>query len=333
MPALPFTRFLQVAARVKLGNAPGINVLNLDGEGHTITWDILRKRRGPEEGTITIYNLGSQIRGALGAAYKAAQRKVLGAAPDVGRFLEQGVGRYETALLLAEREVAQPYGYKIELGIGWEGRTSLVYRGDAISVRPSRVEGVDVVTDLVIGSKAWQDAAAGASFANVTVSLMIQLLVQGPAPTGLGLQIEYDSLQKIEERGAEIGVREYTSWARAGKTSEMVDDLLAAMDLEGKVHNGRFVVTDRGNAATTSPIAFQLSPGTGLLDWTETDDDGLEVTALAIPDIQPGHQVAVTDLDARPIGARRHRVESVRLTGTTEGQSTMHIECRKAVLL
>jgi hypothetical protein len=331
---LSFKRFLQVCARVKLGGAPPLNVINLDGEGLTIMWDIFRPRRGPEEGTITIVNLSEAARGFLHTSWKTATKKqVVVVEPDVAHFLVQGVGSYEVALKLAERNASAPYGFKVDLGIGWEKRPSLVYRGDAIGMQPGKRVGVDVHTIFTLGSQAWQDAAVGASFANVTLSLIVQFLIQAPPPNGFGVQIEPASLAKIEQRGAELGVREYVSWARAGKTSEVVDDILASLGLEGKIHNGRFIVTDRGNAATASLDAFFLSPGTGLLDWTETDDGGIEALALAIPDVSPGAQVAIVDENATPVGAARHRVESVRFTGTTEGQSTMVLECRKAVLL
>lgn len=334
---LAFKAFSQVAASAILGTAFPFLVANLDGEGLTMTWDILRPRRGPETGVVTIYNLSAARRQAIHAAWKAASAKRV--PPGVvetraGSYLLQAQGDVSVARLLAKRaDPVLPYGYKLQFSIGWERVPTLVYRGDVIKMRPSKRQGQDVLTIMELGTQSVEDAAVGASFSEVRHVLIIEFLVKAPPPNGFGLQIEPASLAKIKERDAQLGIAKYDSWARAGSTSTIVTDLLLLLDLEWKIHNGRFIVTEKGNAATASLDAFVLSPQTGLLEWAEVDDGGVELMALGVPDLQSGHQISALDTHGKPIGATRHRVESVRFTGTTEGRSLMAVEGRKAVLL
>lgn len=332
---LTFSRFLQVSAAVTLGTTPPIPITNLDGDGLVIGWDITRPRRGAESGRIWIANLAASVRGTIKQAFENAQAKVPASvvAGRANAYMEQAQGNLEIAKILAARELAAPYGYKVSLAIGWEGSTRVVYKGDAIDLQPSTQRGQDVFTEFTIGSQAIQDAAVGASFSEITIVLLVRFLVESPAPNGLGLRVDPASLAKIQERGAALGITRYASWAKAGKTATILTDLVAMLGLEWKIHNGRWLVTEQGNEATADPEAFVLSPASGMADFTPSGGGGV-YEGLAIPDIRSGHQLVILPDDRQVTKeSARYRADAIRFFGSTESGSDMTIDARRSELV
>ena len=301
----PFKEFLQVGAGLVLP-PPALPVINLDGTGLKIEWMIERTRTGtPDRGQITVYNLGMGARKAIHEMWKK-----LG-------------GTYR--------------GYVIDFSIGWGGLLERIIRGDVWKVTPEQRTDVDVVTVFEVGdgNKQVRDSVTlGQNFANVHITALIKIFVSQPPPTGMGIPIDPASLAKIVERASQLPVRTFNNYcAQAQNSADVIDDLIETLGLEWKVFQGSFIVTDKGNAATASPIAPVLSAQTGLLEWNQEDDGGIQIKALANPNVQPGSQVIVIDSFGVAVGAPAHRVEKVVFSGTTDGESIMEIMGRKAVLL
>lgn len=323
--SLLFTEFLQPSAAIELTPIPldprrsiisrggfvptaissvAIPIVNLDGLGLKIEWDIERTRSSaPDQGTITAYNLSPALRNAIYADWKVAS--------NIGR--------------------------PMSLDIGWGPLTCTVFRGDAWHITPALHSGEDVLTIWQVGdgNKQVRDATVGASYTNITFIALIRVLVI----QNLGIVMEAASQRLIEARVAAMAASGWNgifgNYTDAGDTASNLTDLLSPLNLEWKILNGFFVVMERGNLATSFPLAFVLAVESGLLEWAPLDDGGIEVTALANPQIAPGHQFQVVDptatiYDLANTLAARYRVETVRFTGSTDGQSVMSIVGRKS---
>lgn len=279
---------------------------NLDGNGIKLEWDIQRTRtQSPDQGTLAIYNLGLAARTALKA------------------YLT-----YSTAPINALLPLL------LEFSIGWGGLVEKIYAGKAWKWVLEKRVGEDLVTILEIGDGTLQveNAVLGSSFADMFVETAVLLVVSAAPPVGLGYPIDPVSAALIKARAATLPVKQAT-FIEYGDTRDTVDGFMETLGLEWKIHNGKFIVLDRGNAATASPVAVLLQASGGLLTWEQTDSGGISCTALANPNVAPGTQIVVMDSFNVPVGSPAFRVERVRFHGATDGESLMEIEARKSVLV
>lgn len=297
---IPIPEFLQVSASfIAVPNT----VVNLDGTGLKMEWDIERTRSStPDQGTVTVYNLSPSARKVFHEAWKLST------------------------------EVAS---YILDLSIGWGGLVERVFVGDVWKIIPEIRIGEDVLTVFHLGDGVdkLRDGVTplGANQAKTLFTAVLLILVS--SEKGLRIPIDPVSLVLIQAKAALLPATLFWNYVGQGSLEENIDDLIDLVGLEWKVHQGIFIVMDKGNAATASTIAIVLKAGGGLLSWAQEDDGGISATALANPNVKPGTQVTIIDSFGIPVGSPVHRVEKVSFRGATDGESIMEIVGRKSVLL
>jgi hypothetical protein len=278
------------------------SILNLDGNGLKLEWDILRTRSSKtDEAEITVYNLSQAFRLQWYAVYRAFE--------PVG-------------------------GMKVGIHIGWGGTVNLVMYGSAWEMIPERKTGTDVLTTVRIG-----DGQAAVKL-GPAVLLPTQTVGQPNILFDL-LKVEFGKIPLILDEDQRPMWQEATartilpspfSYTTSGELIDNLTDLIATMGLEWKLINGRVVFMDRGiTASSQNPLATVLTASTGLLEWEETDGGGVRCQALAQPSVLPGTQITVLSELGVPVGAPFYRVESARFTGSTDGPSLMVVEGRRGV--
>lgn len=311
--------FLNVAAAVsgmsddeqrefESGIAAPTTIVNLDGSGLTIEWDIQRTRSSKTDaGEVRIYNLAPSFRGALHASYL--------------------------------RRTASGAGFKVGVHVGWGGQLNLVMAGDAWEIIPDLPRGQEVVTILRFGEgqRAIVDSTPDAPKQytyDAGNALGLWLVIQDMFVQLGGLRIAPAMQAPFIEAVQRTPIAASGSWVLDGELTSTINDLLDTFGLEWKVINGQVIFLARGvTASAQGQEAALLSPSTGLLEWSPTDA-GLSIRALSQPSIRPGTQIVVRDGFGRPVGAPGFRVESVRFTGSTfTGESVMAIEARRSIPL
>ena len=291
-----FVQFFQVSTLLVL---PPVTLANLDGTGLKVEWSIERTRSSsPDQGTITIYNLSMATRKAVHELWKASEPLL---------------------------------GYTVQFSIGWEGLAELVFVGNCWRMVPEQRVGEDVLTILEVGdgNKQVRDATVGQSFAKGAINTMITYLVTSV------LKMPFDPASKalILDKAAELPIQNWNNYVLNGDPQDRLDELIDTLNLEWKPFQGRFIVTEKGNFATAATAAPLLSAATGLMEWSQEDDGGVYLTALANPNVKPGTQVQVRDSFGMSIGAPAHRVAKVSFHGASDGESVMEIVGRRSVLL
>ena len=301
-----FKRFYIPAVRIDTPVGP---IVNLDGNGIFIEWDIFRDNTNTvDQGTITIYNLSEAFRKILFESWRLVQR---------------GFG----------------LAWNVSFNLGWEGLPELLMKGDVWNMVPSdRTGATDVKTIFSIGdgNKSIRDQTMGRSFVNVNIVNVLDYLVQLPPAGndvgggGLGLILTPESKAVITVAAAELPIQAWGNITQGSNTREAVDVIMATLGLEWRVHNGEFIAM---RAGTINRPGVILKPSSGLITYTERDDGGVSVHALAHPRIEPGLQVFVKDNLGRNLAEPVYRTESVRFFGSSEGESVMDIEAKRVVIL
>lgn len=316
MIPLTFTRFLHVAAAVSginpleqaawaTGIAAATQVINLDGTGLWIGWDVVRTRASStDQAEVTIANLPPVIRKALYQAWQAAS--------------------------------AGPLGFKMGLYLGWDSITTLAFAGEVYEMIPERRQGVDVHTVIRMGDgykSVEKNAAAptvhtyGAGQSTVVWGLLVYMFGQ------LGLTIDPSQQPAVEAAVLATPLPVSGQISLEGEVSDVLDSLVASIGLEWKVIDGQVVFMAGGiTASAQGATAVLLDAIHGLLEWEEAEAGGIRATALAQPSMRPGNQFVVADSFGIPLGAG-YRCETVRFTGATDGESIMVIEGRPTVPL
>ena len=301
-----FKRFYIPAVRIDTPVGP---IVNLDGNGIFVEWNIFRDNTNTvDEGTITIYNLSEAFRKVLFESW---------------RLVQSGFG----------------LGWNVRFNLGWEGLPELLMSGDVWNMVPSdRTGATDVRTILSIGdgNKSIRDQTVGRSFVNVNIVNVLEYLVALPPAGndvgggGLGLILTPESKAVITVAAGELPIQLWGNITQGSNTREAVDVIMATLGLEWRVFNGEFIAMRGGTINRPGVI---LKPNSGLITYTERDDGGVSVHALANPRIEPGLQVFVTDNLGRNLAEPVYRTESVRFNGDTEGASLMDIEAKRVVVL
>ncbi len=301
MPA--FKRFFRPCA--ELVTSEGV-IANLDGLGLTFEWRIRRTNTNvADQGSIAIYNVSPALSEAIFEAWKA--------------FNEAS-------------------GYLVTFGIGWDGVPATVLVGDVWKIKPRERTPTDAILKLEIGdgNRVLRDSAVGKSFAGVKIDIVLDYLVNFPPATadagggGLGLDYPKESRDLVKAAAAELPIQTWGNIPAGANTREAIDVIMATLGLEWRVHNRQFVVM-RGGLSNRPPTI--LRPSSGLVSYELLDEGGIQLSALANPDVDPGAQIVVQDNDEGPIGAGVYRVESVDFEGSTRGASDMTVIGRKARLL
>jgi len=289
--------FLNVVASLQI-LPPGIILENLSGQGLRIDWSI-EKQIGPSPNTcdLVIYNLNKPQRLSLSVA------------------------------------AAAPVPIIVSLQIGWAGLApvgvpEVVFVGEIWEVQATKKENTDILTLIKLGDGAKPLADTpppGGSAAAIGFSAMIVLTLQSftppiiPSPTALA---------KIGEQAAKLPLPSF-QFAGDESPKEFLDAICASIGLSWGIQDGLFVVYQNGILPTPPGFAPPLlAPFSGLLDFREQDDGGLQFEALALPSVQPGSLVLFQDFDfqtgvIKTIGGAPMRIEQIKFDGSTQGNSTM----------
>ncbi len=281
-------------------------VLNLDGQGVYMEWEVTRDNTPtPDEGEVRIYNL-----------------------------------RKETVLAIHTLWVVRPaaLGFPVTLGIGWQNVTQKLMVGDMWEVIPDERTPTDVISIFRFGDglKNLRDATVGRTMNGVRIDQALNYLIQLPiAGTdagggGLGLGYPPDSRALVIAAANATPIPVLRAVTAGQNTREVVTDLMDMIGLQWRVHNGAFIAMRGGIITRPGPI---LTPVNGLIGYTKKNDGGINVEALANPDVEPGIQLIVLDNLNKPVGAPLYRVERVSFRGNTSGESLMNIDAAKATVL
>jgi hypothetical protein len=297
-----FDQFLIPA--VQLETAQG-TIANLDGSGLRFDWTITRDNTpNPDQAEILIYNLAPVLAGEIAEAW-----------------------------ITAWPELA---GYRVSFGIGWQRIAKTVIDGDVWDLIPDERTPTDRVLRLKIGdgNTANRDSVFTATYKAITVVAAVELIatLKAAAPGtpnggGLGLEFPESSRALVSEAAKEVAVKKINI-AGAYNARELMDDFMDTLGLEWRVTNGQFIALRGGVINRPGPI---VKPSTGLISYTTRNDKGIDFTALADPEVEPGIQVQVVDDNGQPFGAVVYRVDRVTFSGNTDGESIMAVSASKGV--
>lgn len=288
------------------GLAAPTTIVNLDGAGLHIAWDVMRTRSSKTDfGEVTIRNLSPAFRRQLFVMWKT--------------------------------RTASAAGFKTGIHIGWGGEVNLVMSGDVWEMLPEIRSGEDVLTTMRFGEgqrqvkdsttptpKQYNYEAGNALGLWLTIQDMFFQLG--------GLRIDPSMQAVFTTAVTATPIAASGSWLLSGEIVDNINDLLDTFGLEWKVYNGQVIFMSRGiTASSQGAVAVLLTPTTGLLEWMPADDAGIVCTALAQPSVRPGTQFIVQDGFGVPVGAPGFRVETVRFTGQTDSDSLMFLTGRRSI--
>lgn len=317
MIPVTFTRFLGVAAGLAginpaeqatfaaSGIAAPTQLINLDGSGLWMAWELSRSRSSKsDQCEVTIANLSPLVRAQLFAAWQATR--------------------------------STPFGFPMALYLGWDRQLTLAFSGEVYDLIPSRRVGVDVHTVIRMGEgyksvERNADAPTVHTYSAGQGAVIWGLLVY--CFTQLGLRVDPAQQPVVEAAVVATPLPVDGQISLEGETREVLDGLVASLGLEWKVIDGLVVFMRQGvTASAQGSAAMLLDAAHGLLSWEETDGGGIRVDALAQPQARPGDQFVVIDSFGAPLGAL-YRCESVSMSGATDHTSIMTIDGRPSVPL
>ena len=296
-----FDQFLIPA--VQLDTAQG-TIANLDGSGLRFEWQITRDNTpNPDQAEIMIYNLAPVLAGEIAEAWRA---------------------------------LSAASGYLVTFGLGWERIAKTVIVGDVWDLIPDQRTPTDRILRLKIGdgNTANRDSVSVNTYKDITVVRAVELIAtlkagspDEPNSGGLGLDFPDSSRAVVSEAAKAVAVKKITI-AGAYNARELMDDIMSTLGLEWRVKNGQFIALRGGVINRPGPI---IKPSTGLISYTTRNDGGIDFTALADPEVEPGIQVQVLDNNDRPFGAVVYRVDRVTFRGNTDGESIMAVSASKGI--
>jgi hypothetical protein len=287
------------------GLAAPTTIANLDGRGLHISWDVTRTRSSKTDfGECTIKNLSPAFRKLLYATWQT----------------------YNTTTT----------GFRVGVHIGWGGIVNLVMY-ECWEMVPERREGEDVLTIFKFGEgqKPVKEATTPVPKQytyEAGNALGLWLTIQDMFHQLGGLRIDPTMQPIFTAAVVRTPLSASGSWSLDGELVDNINDTLDTFGLEWKVYNGVVIFMDRGiTAASQDATAVLLNAASGLLQWEMMDDSGIACTALAQPSVRPGTQFVVQDAFGVPVGAPGFRVETVRFSGQTDGDSTMVLTGRRSI--
>ncbi len=300
-----FQRFLNPAATLTVGAVPPIVLSNLDGTGLKFAWDIVRTNtNNPDKGEFSIWNLAPKLAKGIHEQFKA---------------------------LVGFRGVPMTFSF------GWDGVAQIAFTGTIWDVTPSdRSQVVDTITTIEAGDgiNPYRDKASSISFANARLDVVLRAIVAFPPdPTdigngGMGLIIPTDSQALILQAASELPIQNWGHITFGMNTRDAIDAIFETLGLTWRIQNNHLIAMRGGFINRPGPIIWA---GSGLLNYKEKNDGGIQLEALADPTVEPGVQIKVLDEFGALVADPAYRVESVQFTGDTDGESLMFIEARKSV--
>lgn len=225
----------------------------------------------------------------------------------------------------AELEAIAPKGSKqatvgipCEIEAGYEGGTSLLWRGDLRTVETVN-EGPEAITHLTSGDgeKSWKHARLHVSYGpqtSIETSLRAIARALGVAEGNLSKVVA-----RLKVGGSAIWP---TGKVLTGAVSRQLVSIARSADLEVSIQDGALQFLDRGKAL--SGTALRLTPDTGLIGSPSIDNEGVcTFTTLMIPDLRCGGSVV---LDAKRVKGN-FRIVEIEWSGDTSGEDGI-AECK-----
>ena len=176
----------------------------------------------------------------------------------------------------------------------------------------------------------------GLNVSGIAFSKFLLFLITAPVNTGdiggggLGLKLRTADKIFLEQQAFKLSLQQISNSPAFASTKQAADWLMATLGLEWRVQNGFFIPMQGG---INNDPAIELSPNSGLIGYAKRDDGGITLTALAIPEVQPGLRIVVRDEKGLNVDAPLYRVDTVSFTGSTQGESIMAIEAERARLV
>lgn len=203
---------------------------------------------------------------------------------------------------------AATQGIPCEIEAGYDGGTSLLWRGDLRTIETTD-DGPNVVTYLTSGDgeKAWKHARLHVSYGPQTpIETSLRAIARA-------LGVGEGNLSKV---ASQLRVAGAAMWPAGkvltGAASRQLVSIARSSDLEVSIQDGALQFISRGQALAGR--ALHLSSGTGLLGSPTVDNEGIATfRVLMIPDLRCGASVV---LDAKRVKGG-YRIVEINWSGDT----------------
>lgn len=154
-----------------------------------------------------------------------------------------------------ENIIGTDYVY-VRLEVGYEGRYKTLYEGQAVQVT-TRDEGTEVVTQVVCGTgyvELNHSVLSKTIPPNTTVKDAFDLLIK-----------ELPEISRGVYKGVNINSKLTKGYSANGTVKEILDKLATAYNVEWRINDNVFFVTDRDTSDTSMSEAYVISAKTGML--------------------------------------------------------------------
>ncbi len=239
-----------------------VSIDTLQTDCHDIAFEITKtKKRQPNTASLTIWNLSEPQRRqieALSIPTKTAAGKAT-----------HGRGKI-----------------RVQIEAGYEGNTSLLFRGDLRTAITTR-EGPDLVTTIE-GDDGGRDVLLARVSRSYAAGTPVKTAVRDLA-SALGVGTGNLEALTYTTRG---GGTFSNGTVLSGKADEQLTRLLHSCQLTWSIQNGALQILEAGKGLSTSAVL--LSPSTGLVGTPSVSPEGyISFVALLVPGVFPGSRVKI----------------------------------------
>jgi hypothetical protein len=171
----------------------------------------------------------------------------------------------------------------VTLEAGYNGERSVLYRGEVTRAEhahdgPDWISSIECASDLAV----LRDTRIALTFRGGTSkSSVVRRIASKLGGVALGT-VNSDALRGVLPAARSV----------VGSARRILDSLADDWGFRWSINDGTLTVVDLGSKRG-SRVAIRLSPGTGLIGSPRWTEDGLEVRALLLPELQPGGVVQV----------------------------------------
>lgn len=304
---VPFTRFLNVAAKVEIqlkGGTPVI-VENLNDDGPYISWKVEDTyKQDPTKCEVALYNLGPTMRGQL--------QEMASTPPGVPDLVD----------------------FNLTLSIGWDGQVMKLFKGRITYLEADRsrkatgssgqdnrnvvtffraLDGLPLKEQKEVNSKK-ESAGYVPLIAVVNCCTILGIRVSPAAQSAITKAASKHALLKFKGRVL-------------GNPKEILNGIFETLRLSWAISEGELLVFER--AVNNQALKVSIGPSSGLIGVEIKDDGKAKVTAMANPACEVGGPVDIYGKDGKLVTGATLRVDKIKFEGSTDGKSTMGFTCWK----
>lgn len=187
----------------------------------------------------------------------------------------------------------------VKFEVGYEGNYKTLYEGQAVQV-VTRDEGTDTVTQIICGTgfvELNHNVMSKVIPENTTVKEAFELITK-----------ELPNISKGVYKGVNVNSNIVKGYSANGTVKEILDKLASAYNVEWRVNDNVFYVTDKDEPDTTIDQAYVINRNSGLVGSPyrtsgdgrktvkdETKTKGVIFTSLINPDYTVGNAVKIED--------------------------------------